>query len=449
MWLLRQELAAEMSRNAKLFGTGELSIAREQREAWLSSLSPVVAMGGSGGSLPRCATVAGDTLQICVEGVLTEKPNFWAWLMGGGNCTYASIRQALAYATADSNIKRIAWLIASGGGNFQGLFETLAAIEMVSKPMTVLSSEACSAAYAIAVKAGKITAATPASEFGSIGVAQHFCFENDETEIAVTSTEAPNKRPDVRTPEGKAVVVAELDAIHELFVGEIATARGTNIKNVNATFGRGATFLAGQAKKLGMIDKISKPIPAAVGSGETPDSPDSDDDDEETLSASSAAPVVADSTSTMGPPVAPIQDPPAAPQAKPQSSAGAEQTNKKGARMDLATLQAQHPELYKQIVESTLSTERDRVNAHLEMGKASGAMDVALEAVTSGSAMTQTLQAKYLAAGMNKSSQLARQGDDAVVADALNGATPSASVNQSVDLGDQIMALQKSGKAIQ
>lgn len=450
MWLLRQELATEMSRNYRLFGGTPTAAARERFDAFLASTSTVVAMGGSGSSLPRCASVAGDTLQICVDGVLTNRPNFWAWLMGMGNCTYESIRQALAYAAADSNIKRIAWMIGSGGGQLTGLFETLAAIEMMSKPMTVMASEACSAAYAIAVKAGKITASTVAAEFGSIGVAQHFCFDNDETEIDVTSTEAPNKRPDVRTPEGKAVVVAELDAIHELFVSEIASARGTSPKNVNATFGRGAVFVAGQAKKLGMIDKISKPMPASVRSGSDmpDDGNDEDGNEDEELNKRDSAEAIR-SIETVDPPSADAaqpQEPPAAPQAKPESSAGAEQKPQKGVHMDLATLMAQHPELYKQIVETAkaeaTTAERDRVNAHVEMGKSSGAMDVALSAIADGSPMTQTLMAKYMSAGMNRSAQAARQADDATAEAAVG--TAAAGTTDTQDLGDQVVALMNS-----
>ena len=52
----------------------------------------------------------------------------------------------------------------------EGLFETLAAIEAFGKPMSVRASKAASAAYAIAAAGGSITAVSPASSFGSIGV---------------------------------------------------------------------------------------------------------------------------------------------------------------------------------------------------------------------------------------------------------------------------------------
>lgn len=444
MWLLRRELSEELTRKTRLYNRAELSIPSEKQAEFYAANPVATSLMSAGPSIPRNASVAGDTLEIRVEGILTAKPDIFAWFFGGGNCTYESIMQALSYASADPTIKKIVWKIASGGGRVTGLFETLAAIEACQKPMSVIASEACSAAYAIAAlagKSGKIESTTPASEFGCLGVAIDFCFDNDETCFSITSTEAPDKRPDPKTPEGQAIIRKELDAVHQLFVEAIARGRKTDVKTVNETFGRGAIYLAGQAKKLGMIDKVAK-----VVSADPPVDPTEPCDDEEERKCSAARTAVAANQPTPG--AAPLQqpDPPAAPQAKPQSSAGAEQTtNKKESRMDLATLQAQHPELYKQIVDTTLSNERDRVNAHVEMGKASGAMDIALEAITSGAPMTQTLQAKYLAAGMNKSSQAARQGDDAAVAAALSGATPAAAPAVA-DLGDQIMALDKKNR---
>jgi Periplasmic serine proteases (ClpP class) len=437
MWLLRRELSEELTRKFKLYDNIELAIPKESRDAFYASFGASHSAISAGPSLPRNSSVAGDTLEIRVEGILTAKPDIFAWFFGGGNCTYESIQQALAYASADPTIKKIVWKIASGGGRLTGLFECLAAIEATTKPMTVIASEACSAAYAIAslaAKNGKIESTTPASEFGCIGVAMDMCFDNDETLISITNTESPDKRPDPKTPEGQAKIRVELDAVHQLFVEAIARGRHTDVKTVNSTYGRGAVCLAGQAKKLGMIDKVAK-----VVSMDPPiDTTDPFQDEDEQRKCASTAQI--GDVATVTPPISALHQLPAEPQAQ-QQPPGPEPITKKVSKMDLATLQAQHPDLYKQIVDSTLSNERDRVNAHLEMGKASGAMDVALDAVVSGSTMTQTLQAKYLAAGMNKSSQAARQGDDAVVAGVLAGATTAAA--RALDMGDLVVALMK------
>jgi ClpP class serine protease len=91
--------------------------------------------------------------------------------------------------------------------------------------------------------------------FGSIGIAASFLV--DESIVEIASTEAPKKRPDVSTAEGKAIVREELDAIHEVFVEAIARGRSTTTTNVNRNFGRGAIVLARDAKRAGMIDSIA------------------------------------------------------------------------------------------------------------------------------------------------------------------------------------------------
>lgn len=107
--------------------------------------------------------------------------------------------------------------------------------------------------------------------------------------------------------------------------------------------------------------------------------------------------------------------------------------------MDEAQLQAEHPGLYAVVfnkgkaegekgkaeaVSTALADEKDRVEAHLVMGETSGDMKLAVESVRGGAKMTQTLTAKYMAAGMNKGSRDARTEDDAVAAAATGGAVP-------------------------
>lgn len=117
--------------------------------------------------------------------------------------------------------------------------------------------------------------------------------------------------------------------------------------------------------------------------------------------------------------------------------------------MDLATLMAQHPELYKSITETATAAattaERKRVNALLRMGTKCGAMDVAVKAVESGATIQddEVFEA-FQSARMNGNAQAARQSDDAAAAAALgDAAAGSATAAAKQDLGDQIMALDK------
>src|SRR5581483_2432164 len=175
--------------------------------------------------LPPNLTVSGDTATIDVRGILVETPDFWIWLMGLEQTSYADVRSAIDAAVRDPAVRSVVLAVDSPGGTVDGLFETLASIEQLraARSTSVAARNAQSAAYALAAAAGPITATGPASAFGSVGVA--IAFHGDETVVDITSTNAPNKRPDVTTPEGKAVVQGELDAYHELFVDAIARGR--------------------------------------------------------------------------------------------------------------------------------------------------------------------------------------------------------------------------------
>lgn len=306
-------------------------------------------------------SVMGSTAEIKVTGVLTKSPSIMARIFGGGNTTYQDIIDALAQAQADPRVADIRLSVDSPGGEFGGLFQALAAIQTTTKPVTAyVDSLAASAAYAIVTQADRIIALDKSTRFGSVGVVAGYQVNDSIKEIA--STNAPKKRPDISTDEGVAAVREELDAMHDLFVDAIATGRGTTVANVNSNYGMGACLLAQKALDMGMID--------AIGATQT----------------------ITPSTTTT-----------------PAANSGIKPEIK---TMDLATLQAQHPATFAAAVQQGIEQERDRVTAHVTMGKSSGAIETALNAIADGSALTLTLQSTYMAAGMNRSDVNARQQDE-------------------------------------
>lgn len=354
MWLLEASVRRqiEQAQKAGIIPTAEQQV---QFEASHGSLSA--------DSSSRIMVVAGATAEIAIKGVITKAPSFLAVLFGGGNTTYPEIISALAEAERDDNIKEIILAIDSPGGSIDGLFDTIAAIETTKTSINaVVSNTAASAAYAIAAAADKITASNRAARFGSVGIVATFQVSDDEVSIA--STDAPKKRPDVTTEEGQAIVREELDALHEIFVDTIAAGRNTTNEKINAEFGQGATLLANEALKRGMIDAIA----------------------DTTLSVVSNT----DSTTT--------------------ARKGGD--NSETEPMDLDTLKASHPGVYAAAVKDGVTQERDRVAAHLTMGEASGDMKTAVSAINEGSGMTASLQATYMAAGMNRADINDRQDDD-------------------------------------
>lgn len=105
--------------------------------------------------------------------------------------------------------------------------------------------------------------------------------------------------------------------------------------------------------------------------------------------------------------------------------------------MDLMTLKAQHPEVYAAAVQAGVTQERERACAHLRLGEASGAMGIAVTAIREGSDLGISLQAEYMAAGLNKRDMGNRAADDASAADAVSD-TPAGGV--VLDMQDRIAA---------
>lgn len=191
---------------------------------------------------------------IKVQGTLTDSPNILAELFGGGNTTYGELLEDLASANFDDDVDSILLAIDSPGGEATASWvSVMDAIKDSKKPVTALvGTMAASAAYGIASQAGRILAQNRMSSVGSIGVVAGFFVEDDIVEI--TSTDAPEKRPNVRTEEGVGSVRKQLDAMHNVFAEAVARGRNTTVATVNEKFGKGAMVLAQDAIDAGMID---------------------------------------------------------------------------------------------------------------------------------------------------------------------------------------------------
>lgn len=344
---------------------------------------------------PRSLRLAGDRAEIRVEGVLTKRPDIWAWLMGLGNTAYVDLLEAIASARSNADVKAVQLVVDSPGGSADGLFDVLAALEQLraEKPVSVKAANAFSAAYGIAAAAGPIEAKNAGSMFGSVGVAVRYAQWADVDVVDLTNTESPDKRPDVHSEAGRAVVRRELDAIFDLFVEAIASGRRTSKQSVIENFGRGASFVARDAQSRGMIDTISGPALRALPGG---------------LSA---------------------EQPEPAPQATAQEHGGnsAKETRMS---MDLKTFRTEHPDLYQEVFEAGrekgVADERDRVGAHLTLGTQGGArgIQIAHAAISAGDGMTATKIAEYQVVMLNERDQAARQRESDAAGAAADGAAP-------------------------
>ncbi len=377
MWLLQTAIRQAFERAQ---ANGVLPTAEQQLD-YEARISVV-----SGGDSPRLLTIAGDTAEIEIKGAITNRPSMFAFMFGDGNTTFPDINAAIAVAEQDPTVKRVDFVIDSPGGTIAGLFDTLAAIQSMTKPTrAIVSNMAASAAFAIATQADEIIAGNRATRFGSVGiVVSGFVFED---EVTIASTEAPKKAPDIATAEGQAIVREELDAMHEIFVEAIAAGRSTTVERVNAEFGRGATLLAGEALERGMIDSISGTALSLVPN------------DDQSTASSGNEPEATD--------------------------------------MDLNKLKAEHPAVYAAVFAegSTqgVAQERERASAHLIFGEGSGDMATAIKAVQDGTEMTASLQATYMMAAANRKDGAAALSDDDAAAVALGSKAKSGDDNADAE----------------
>lgn len=329
----------------------------------------------------RILTIAGEVAQIEVKGVLTKNRDYYAHYYGGGNTTYGELIQALNEANALSGIKKIVMLVDSPGGTIDGLFDAVAVLQASVLPIySVVTGQACSAAYVLAAQGKSIVANNAACTVGSIGVIVKYGI--DDSVITIASSNAPNKAPDPSTEEGKKIIQAHLDGIHDLFVGAVAEGRKTTKDKINSEYGKGGVCLAAEALKKGMIDSIA--------TGAT-------------------------------------------------SVSGNKQSNEEGSSMDLITLKAQHPGVYAAAFAEGVAQENDRVCAHLVFGEA-GAMDTAIKAIKDKSGMTATLTAQYSLAATKKAAVGTRQQESDEAGSAANPASGEQQESNGDD-GDAVFGI--------
>lgn len=320
--------------------------------------------------------VVGGVARVKVRGPLSRQLDIWQAFFGDSGTTYGAIGDALELAERDPRVASIDLELDSPGGTVDGLFELIARMNGIQKPMrAVVSDMATSAAYAIACQCDRIVALNPVARFGSVGVVASF-WTNDR-QVDVTSTDAPDKRPDVRTEQGKAVVRRELDAIHAEFVEAIASGRGVSAATVNAIYGRGAVLLARDALAAGMIDDLIELKSSEQG------------------------------THTM---------------------------------KNLEDLRAQHPDLYAAAVADGVKQERDRCTAHVVLARGSGEWDAAASAIEAGEGITETVKAKHFAAQSNARLAAARAADKPPVVSATQETNPSPYALSEADLVAQLRA---------
>lgn len=336
-----------------------------------SSPAIMASVKARSGDASNVMETAGDVARINVVGVLTSSPDWFAMFFGNGNSTYGDISAAITAAESDPQIKQVEFYFDSPGGEAQPVEAVAGQIAAMKKPTTALVSTAGSAAYWLASQTKKIIATGNTSMVGSVGAMISVAKPSEMLSVDITSRDAPNKRPDPETPEGKSAYQDFLDQMSSLFVSAVASGRDTTEDIVHNNFGKGGMLLARQALEAGMIDEIAQQTP----------------------------------------------------QKKSKSK-----SNTTGVKtMDLATLKAEHPGLYAAVLaeghQAGADAERDRVKYHLTLGQKMGAEALAISACLEGKGKDDgELTAQYLSAGVNKRALDDRSKDEQTLANNNPGA---------------------------
>lgn len=205
------------------------------------------------------ATVQNGVAIIPIQGVITPRFDLFTLLMGG--TAFDTLAHDLKMVAADNDIRGVILDIDSPGGVAVGTSELAELIHKISaiKPIwAYVGRTCCSAAYWLASATNKIIAHKSAM-IGSIGVVSTVPIQEQPDadgyrQIEIVSSNAKNKRPDPRTPEGLDTIRAELDALETEFIGDIAKYRNTAIDKVTNDFGQGGVLLGTAAEQAGMID---------------------------------------------------------------------------------------------------------------------------------------------------------------------------------------------------
>lgn len=216
----------------------------------------------------RPYNVNAGILTIPVKGVLLHD---FPWTFGSYATGYDYVMKAFERGMADANVKGIAFLIHSPGGDVAGCFDAVDKMHSAKgkKPIRAFAHEyAYSAAYAIASLADKIVISRTGG-VGSIGVVNsHVDYSKmlENQGISVTFIQFGAHKTDGNpyqpfSEDAKVRMQARIDALGEVFVSTVARNRKMDAAKVRKT--EALTFTASEAITNGLADMIG-PLDDAV-----------------------------------------------------------------------------------------------------------------------------------------------------------------------------------------
>lgn len=216
---------------------------------------------GSWRAAYRPYIVVNSVLQIPIKGVLLHD---FPWQMGGWATGYDYIWKAFERGMGDYNVKGIALVIDSPGGEVAGNFDLVDKMFAMrgTKPIRAYASEsAYSAAYSIASVADSITV-TRTGGVGSIGVVtSHVDYSKamEDAGVKVTFIYAGEHKVDGNPYQAlpdsvKERMQSRIDTLYAVFVSTVARNRSMEEQAVRDT--EALTYSAEDAISIGLADAV-------------------------------------------------------------------------------------------------------------------------------------------------------------------------------------------------
>ena len=216
----------------------------------------------------QVSSVRDGVAVIPVRGPIMKYGGLFEKVSGATSCS--TLAKDFTSALENPDVKSILFDVDSPGGEASGINELSEMIYNArgTKPLVAyVSGTGCSAAYWIASSCDKIYADETAV-LGSVGVAAVIkdSEEKDAREgiknIKFVSSGSANKRPDLNTDEGKALLQGNIDAIANVFRAKVARNRSNGIdttlsaEDIIQKFNEGGTLVGVDAVSAGMADEI-------------------------------------------------------------------------------------------------------------------------------------------------------------------------------------------------
>lgn len=204
---------------------------------------------------------------IPVRGVISQRASMIEDISPGAGTSAERIESQMRDAYASRDVKAIVLDIDSPGGAAAGTPEAADVIRSYrggEKPIIAqVHGLAASAAYWIASAADEIVA-TPSSQIGSIGVitvhesiARMLEDEGrDKTIISAGAYKAEATPYAPLTDDARAHMQDTVNRYYQLFLSGVSEGRGVSVEYVEANYGQGRTYIADEAMRAGMIDRI-------------------------------------------------------------------------------------------------------------------------------------------------------------------------------------------------